>query len=51
MKRKKPKPIKVRNEVARAAWERQGAGSHKDPRLAKQRSRQASKSRAVSEQM
>ena len=40
-------PIRTRNRVARAAWERNGAGPHADTRTRRQRDRRAQRDAAI----
>lgn len=41
------KPLKVRNAIARAAWERRGAGKHADRRTKRVRTRGEAKRAAI----
>jgi hypothetical protein len=45
------KQLKTRSTVARAAWDRPGAGTHRDRRKENRDDRGAAKRRAIKEQM
>lgn len=48
-KRKNVGPIKVRSDVARAAWNATGAGPHNDRRTGRTRARSAQRQSAISD--